>query len=352
MKLLYIGTYKEPSGWGEASRTDLLALSKQFDVVARPIVYSGGVNHPEIEKLESKSTDGVTQVFQYCLPTEYDMYGRMPHFGYCEIESSDLTYSKWPEHFNKIRALFVPNKTALDFESNNKITKRYLPHAINTERFNREYTVPPIKQASGDFKFLCVAEAIPRKNLEGLIEAYYTEFDPSEPVSLIIKTNRNIDNIIRGVQNKVKLYRNEVFYKKVIVISDRIKESDMMGLYQMSDCVINTSMGESWCLPIVNGVGFNKWVITSNLGGPADICEKYPYTKYLTANREQCHHGNNIENFQNSNDYWYKPTTKSIREEMRSVVNDKTVKVKSNVLEEFTEEKFCGRSQELLNESK
>jgi hypothetical protein len=35
---------------------------------------------------------------------------------------------------------------------------------------------------------------------------------------------------------------------------------------------------------------------------------------------------------------------------MRSVVNDKTAKVKSNVLEEFTEEKFCERLQELLSE--
>jgi hypothetical protein len=33
---------------------------------------------------------------------------------------------------------------------------------------------------------------------------------------------------------------------------------------------------------------------------------------------------------------------------MRSVVNDKTEKVKSNVLDEFTEEKFCGRIEQLL----
>ena len=218
MKILYIGTYKEPSGWGEASRIDLLALSKQFDVVARPIVYSGGVNHPELEKLESKSTDGVTQVFQYCLPTEYDMYGRMTHLGYCEIESNDITYSKWPEHFHKIAQLFVPNTDALKLKSNSKVPINYLPHAVNTNKYNKEYPISKIKEADGTFKFLCVAEAIPRKNLEGLIEAFYTEFDPNEPVSLIIKTNRNIDKMIEGIQNKLRLYPNKVFYYSLILM--------------------------------------------------------------------------------------------------------------------------------------
>ena len=350
MKLLYIGTYKEPSGWGDAARTDLLALAKSFDVVARPVVYSGGVTHPEIEKLESKSTIGVTQVFQYCLPTEYDMYGRMPHYGYCEIESSDLSYSKWPEFFNRVNMILTPNKDATLVKSNSRVKITHLPHAINTIKFKKDYPITKIKEANGTFKFLCIAEAIPRKNLEGLIESYYTTFDPTEPVSLIIKTNRNIDKIIEGVQNKVKLYPNKVFYQKIIVVSERINDAQMMGLYKYCDCYINTSMGESWCLPLVNAIGFNKPIVTTVGGGPSDLIENYPNVIPVNSVYINCHHGNGIEWYQNSRDHWFAPNMLNLSKGMRAALT-MNIEENSNVLDEYSEEKFCGRLKELLNES-
>ena len=351
MKLLYIGAYKEPSGWGDAARTDLLALSKQFDVVARPVTYSGGISHPELEKLESKPTVGVTQVLQYCLPTEYDMYGRMPHFGYCEIESTDLTYSKWPEYFNRVNLLLTPNKDALELKSNVKVKIKHLPHAVNTDKFKKDYPSPKIKEANGTFKFLCVAEFVPRKNLEGLIEAYYTEFDPSEPVSLIIKTNKNIDKMIQGIQNKIRLYSHSVFYQKIIVISERITEDQIIGLYQHCDCYVNPSMGESWCLPIVNAVGFNKKIVTTMGGGPSDLVKNYPNAIEVPSWQESRHYRNGIAWFQNPRDHRYKPNTANLKQAMRMMISLKTQENK-NVLDEYSEDKFCGRVKELINESR
>ena len=59
MKVLYIGHYRDVSGWARAASDYILAMdSVGIDVVCRPIKLNASVApiHPRVEELENKSS--------------------------------------------------------------------------------------------------------------------------------------------------------------------------------------------------------------------------------------------------------------------------------------------------------
>ncbi len=350
MKILYIGTNKEASGWGEASRHDLMVLDSEFDVVSRPMVYSGGVGNKRLDELEKKSLDGVTHVIQYCLPSQWQRYGTMKHIGYVEIESCDLSRSRWVDNFSVVDEIWCPNKDgcrAIEAVWGGPVV--YMPHAIDTSVYKNSYKISKISEVSGTFKFLCVSENVPRKNLSQLIEEFWIEFDPTEPVSLILKTNASIADVIRKSKEKLKLYNTES-YQKIMVIDDRLNHQEMMGLYNYCDCYVNPSMGESWCLPVVHAAGFNKPVITIDSGGPADILSGYEKLFQINDfDKFPCESNNNIPGYQTGMDYWYKPSHLSIGTSMRFCYTFRPDDNEEDILSKFSDQEFINRVKLTLN---
>ena len=350
MKILYIGTNKEASGWGEASRHDLTVLDAEFDVVSRPMVYSGGVGNKRLDELEKKSLDGVTHVIQYCLPSHWQRYGKMKHIGYVEIESCDLSRSSWVDMFSMVDEIWCPNKdgcNAIRAVWGGPVV--YMPHAIDDDVYKKPYKISPIPEVSGTFKFLCVSENIPRKNLSQLIEEFWIEFDPTEPVTLILKTNPSITDTINRAKEKLKLYDLDC-YQKIMVIDDRLSNEEMMGLYNHCDCYVNPSMGESWCLPVIHAVGFNKPVISIDKGGPKDILEKYKKAYKVYDNSiYPCERNNNIPGYQTGHDWWYKPNHMSLAMGMRACYSFRPDEDEEDVLLDFSDRIFAEVVNATLN---
>ena len=94
MKALYIGHYKDGTGWGNAALNNILALNVAgVDVVPRPITYEleDKVNNEVIEKLEQKDPTNCDIVIQHTLPSNYCYDGRFKkNIGVLCAESSIL----------------------------------------------------------------------------------------------------------------------------------------------------------------------------------------------------------------------------------------------------------------------
>jgi glycosyltransferase involved in cell wall biosynthesis len=355
-KILYIGTTNEASGWGEAARGDIRALAKGFDVVSRPMVYAAGAERSQLEgfnQLESKSTEGVTTVIQYCLPEQWCRYGTMKHIGYVEIESFDLSRSRVVDFFNMVDEIWVPNSDSVSvIKQVYSGPVKYVPHAIDRSTYKNSYKFPNIPEISGTFKFFCASEDVPRKNLEGLISAFWSEFDPTEPVSLILKTHASILSKIEPLKKKMRLYDVDA-YQKIVIIHNKLVQEEMLGLYQYCDCYVNASMGESWGLPIVHAIGFNKPVISPSIGGPANLLKNYKNHINLLTTHEWCEgHNPNLGGYQTGSDNWYKPVCNSIKYAMREAYQDKQLNSKhDNPLLAFSEEVFIKNVKENLQRS-
>jgi glycosyltransferase involved in cell wall biosynthesis len=343
MKILYLGTYREKSGWGEAARQDLTALTSGFDVVSRPIVYSKDLDQSYFGITEGKSVDkSVTHVIQYCLPSQWRRYGTMKHIGYVEIESYDISHSLWTEYFNMVDEIWCPNEDgAATLRKETSLPVKVMPHAIDTLKYKNTYKISEIPEIQGTFKLLCVSENIPRKNLGQLIEEYFINFDANDQVSLILKSNSGVNNLIQSIKEKLRIYTKDA-YRKIILIDDVLTEEQMFGLYQESDVYVNPSMGESWSLPVVHAIGFNKPVISIDRGGPKDLLANYPAHINLESSKYPCQSVINFIGYQTAQDYWYKPEPYSIVQAM-SIARENKLHQTGDYLEQFSTNAFLSR---------
>ena len=153
-----------------------------------------------------------------------------------------------------------------------------LVHSVDTDRYKIERK--KVDFGNDDFKFLWTGDQSTRKNLPAVLRAFHAEFDPSEPVSLVIKMNSSscspeellneIGRITEKIKKDLRLYPETNMYKPEIIIADYISDDSMMDLYNSINCLVNTSMGEGWSFQVHDAIGMGKYPLSVNYGGPKD----------------------------------------------------------------------------------
>lgn len=267
MKLLIISHNRENSGWGIACREFIKCISKQVETVVRPIVLGSNFIDPEIEILEQKSTDNVTHVIQYVLPYHMSyVKGFEKVIGISCTETYNLEKTSWPTFMNLNDEVWN-----LGAGQQEKIFKK----VINTLQPFELNTKPNKLNIGNDglYKFYCIAEGIKRKNIQLLIRAYLTEFEASEPVSLVIKSSipgqnkeqsyKIIMDMIEQIMHGIRKYSDLSMYPRISVCTDPLSYPDLLGLHQACDCFVNVSHGESICYPLLEAAALNKSILTS-----------------------------------------------------------------------------------------
>lgn len=287
MKVLYIGCYREGTGWGNSAIDYILALdSVGVDVVCRPVKLNN--SNPDLPnrilELESKDSSGCDVCIQHVLPhhMEYNSSFKK-NIGLYFTETSSFEYSPWPNRINQLDEGWVSCQQSLDASiySGVKIPLKIIPIPADISRFERTYPPLDIPEIENTFTFYFIGEAIRRKNLVSLIKAFHLEFSPNELVSLVIKTNKSnlsseechkhISEMCSQVKNNLKLYKNIDDYSKEIIITQRLSDEQMMGLHISCDCFVMPSFGEAWCIPAFNAMGFGKTPICTNVGGMSEF---------------------------------------------------------------------------------
>ena len=186
-KVIYIGNYRDGTGWGNAALNNILAMDKVgIDVVPRCITFNNGqVILPErMMELESKSTKNAEVCIQHTLPPLYSFNKDMKTIGFCEIETDSIWDSMWPIFMNQLDELWVPNQKGLEtaMYSGANIDVKVVPHCLDMDQYPLEGPKMQIPELANDFTFMFVGEHVQRKNLEALVRAFHSEFHPTEDV--------------------------------------------------------------------------------------------------------------------------------------------------------------------------
>lgn len=303
LKVLFIGHYNEQTGWGVAARDYIEALStvKEIDLVCRPIVLSGGFKDKSdnIRTAEGKSHSNPDVCIQHVLPHFFNSSAKINrNIGLFVTETDTIAYNPWQFYLEQMDSIIVPN-----FEMKENITPFFdktidvIPHACDISKFTKKYPELKINELGGTFKFYFIGEFNRRKNLAALLEAFHTEFDYSEAVSLIIKTSipkanpaqskQIVEEFCNKVKQSLRLYSKHQYYHKEAIITDRLTDEQIYGLHLYGDCHVAPSFGEAWNIPAFDAMGFGKTPICINHGGPKDyiipdklntgtIIESYP----------------------------------------------------------------------------
>lgn len=183
MKVLYIGCYRDGTGWAQAAIDYILSMDAAgIDVVPRPVkLNSRQVDLPEkIIELENKSDAGCDICIQHVLPHMMDFNGRFKkNIGLYATETDNFKRSIWPERINQMdEAWVINNEMKLSSENSGvNIPIKVIPHACNVSKFTKEYQEVQIPPDGADkFVFYTVAEFGRRKNLSSLLELFIPNF--------------------------------------------------------------------------------------------------------------------------------------------------------------------------------
>jgi glycosyltransferase involved in cell wall biosynthesis len=281
--VLFVGSYREKTGFGIAAQNFIRALDTAANVACRPVkIRQLQANlHPRILELENVFLDNYDYVIQKVLPHNMDYCGDFKkNVAILAYETNSLGRTIWPERLELMDEIWATNKLTKKACENSKITKpvKIIGEPVDVEKFGKVYrkmTAPIVLDST--FKFYFIGEHTPRKNLEALVKAFHVEFRPEDDVALFIKTNRTLtspqetQNQVAGmcttIKQNLRMYDHPGLYKPEIILTDYVSDDDICSLHQMCDCFVLPSCGEGWCMPALDSLGFSNPVICGAFAG-------------------------------------------------------------------------------------
>lgn len=380
MKVLYIGHYREFGGWSQAAVDQILALDKAgVDVVCRNITLTkdrSGI-HPKIEEFEKKSSANCDICIQHVLPHHLVGSSKFKkNIAFFEGESLSIKHLPWFCYLQLMDEVWVSNKHLLQslVNDNINIPVKLVHHAVNVDKYKRQYNKLNIPLINNTFKFYYIGDLNDRKNIRSVSRCFHSEFDVSENVSLIIKVNKfgKSPEEIQTILNQqlaeekqgLRIYDSMNKYKKEVVITTELKEQNLYELYNYGDCFILPSHGEAWSIPSLDAMGFGSTPICSNFGGPSEFIDKdNKYTGSLIDGVFSCCKCSDaaFPELFTGKEYWFQPCEKQARKAMRyyyesylaNPISHKQKAIQAGIVaaEKFSYKNIGNQMLEVLNES-
>jgi len=293
MKVKYTGPAKDYSGYGEANRHDIGALTAAgVEVTTQIPVYC-----PELSDygklgdlavaLENrqlgyriKILHTTPNVYGQFFETEKYIIGR----AFWETDKIPLDFALPLQNVDEIWTGSKFNEQAM---KNAGVTKPIyiIPEAIDASVGPADFE-PYIAPNKGDFKFYSIFEWTERKAPLALLEAFWREFEGVKGVSLTLKTyqigfgadkRQPIDTQIRKLKSRLGLKS----YAPVYLYRQLMDRHQVYRFHNSFDCFVSAHRGEGWGIPQMEAMLLEKPIISTNLGG---IHEYLTHTKdaYLT----------------------------------------------------------------------
>lgn len=318
-----------------------------LDIVPRPLKlnYHNKVVPQRILELQNKSSYGCDIVIQFMLPhmMEYNGNFKLCLGMYCS-ETSNFKSSSWAERLNLMDGAIVCNDQMICAarESGVIVPIIKIPYGVDVKKFEKSYKPIPIPGIENTFVFYTIAEMGKRKNLKALLQAFHTEFEVNEPVSLVIKSHKygmlpeeckkHIESDCKTIKRWLKIYPDEKYYKNEIIIPNILEEDGLCRLHSTCDCFVLPSYGEAWSLPAFDAMAFGKTAIVTNYGG---------FKEYIDDNNGwlvNCHEeqvidvNDSFQDLYTARENWASVDIAHLRKCMRSAYSDSKLRNKKSEL--------------------
>ena len=329
MKVLYISHVRDQSGWADAAINGMRSLvAVGCDVVSRPINLNGKWAEipDDVASLENKSANYPDVIIQHILPHLYSKHGEAKHIGMFLGETSSFHKVGWSYRTQILDEIWAPTKELVDVVRREGNPNTWLiPYSTDVNK----YSTP--RQKTEDFVFYNVCDFVERKNVRGLLKAFYCEFKPEEPVQLIVKLSKfghtpdQCMDLAKQLDYEVKrslgLYRDDIRYKVVQFQCGRLSDEQLAGLHTSSDCFVSLSHGEGWNQPALDAIGYGNETILSNCGGHREYGVKAS-TLLVDGYWEPAEDNSLFFDYQSGHDKWFVPSVSEAMKAMRQKFNE------------------------------
>lgn len=246
-----------------------------------------------------------------------------------------------PEHWIKIlnenSVIICPSKFNVDVFQKAGITRPifHIPHCVDTTKYNPEVQS---QRDSDKFTFMFFGTWKKRKGWEQLIAAWCKEFDASDNVRLVLKTDRII-MAQRGIEEVKSFLGLKKDYAPISFESKVLNEDEIPLLIKKADCLICPTLGEGFGLPGLQAMALGVPVVITNYSGCQDYANPETATLIEPAGYMVMSEMDKIPQFSNKKWAYIKPQI--VAEAMRYVVqNTEVVRKKAEYASGFVAQKF------------
>jgi len=345
MKVLFIGVYRDNTGYAHASQSYLLAMDAAgIEVVPRCLKLNNvqGEVPARILELEKQSDKDCNVCIQCCLPHQWDYSGHFSkNVGIFFWETSHFRNSPWAEHINLMDEVWVccEQNVFAARNSNVNVPTHIIPIPCDINKYHQQYERLNIPESNDKFVFYYIGEANTRKNLPALLKAFHSEFHPHENVVLCLKVNmpgmspqdcaKNVQEMCMRVKSGLKIYSNLENYHKDVIITANMTELEIMRLHHTCDCYVQPSFGEAWGQPSFDAMAMGKTPLITSKTGMCDWVEKIdddpdqtPITGGIVVPSHEVPVFGMVDTFDNlycGNEKWQEISVVELRRHMRSI---------------------------------
>lgn len=320
-KVLYIGNYRDGTGWGNACLNNILAMDNAgINVIPRAVSYEAQqIDYPErIKQLEAKSSYGCNICIQHVLPHLLSYNANYKNIGFLDVETSPFKLTGWTESLNLMDEIWVPTEVTKAHCRRSGVTKpiKIVPHSLNISKYTNHKPIGGITEISETFNFLFIGEFIERKNIKSLVRAFHSEFKLDEPVNLVIKTSRGqaktIEYYCEQIRKGLKLRKQ---YIPERVICGRMEEDIYLSIIKQCHSFVMPSRGEAFCIPALEAMACGIPAIwTENTG-----MDDFAFGQKVQSKEEPCFGAiEGLPYLDNADATWYQIDIRKLQFAMRS----------------------------------
>ena len=300
----YIGT----TGYNHHSRDFFRKLSKKIDLKIRNYTigksWKGNNNEPhngesylnDLDKkllVEQTLNTGDNTRSEFPIYTNYKnqfeqdidlvLVESNHHYFYDHYSKPKIAYNVWestlqpPHFFNKLLEfdqIWVPSQWQADCtieQGAHPDTVKVVPEGVDINTFYPEDPQTTLDYVDGRFKFILFGRWDYRKSTKEIIETFLKEFDPSDPVDLII----SVDNPYSGDSHGTTEKRLEHygFIDERIKIKHFPSREDYITYLKNGHVFLSCARSEGWNLPLIEAMACGTPSIYSACSGQMEFAK-------------------------------------------------------------------------------
>tara|TARA_R100000005_G_C4981635_1_gene191241 strand:- start:57 stop:1121 length:1065 start_codon:yes stop_codon:yes gene_type:complete len=248
VNVLYLGHYRENSSIGYSSKRYIHAINNidYINLSVRPLYLQKNVSSnipPHILTCEQNSSDYYDMVIQDTFPEYYEYNGSFgKNICMPKIISRNLQHTGWIDKINMMDEVWVNSyfaEKSLRESGVDKLIK------VIPEPFDLNIETSEKSESDKEFNFYSISSLEDKDNLLSLMIAYITEFDKTEGVRLIIKTQECKEEEIKKLLNRAYgiSKKSSADVNEPVIIVGFVEEEKMQELMNNTDCYIDVSSG-------------------------------------------------------------------------------------------------------------
>ncbi len=330
MKVAYLSNYRDRGYTSSFAIDNILSLDAAgVNVVSRPISLSGETFDltTDMGKFENGSLSNVDAVIQHIPPNFYEKKGGVKNIGFFYWDQSFFGRSMMEQCCNLLDELWVPCLDAHNAARKSGVTIPIFicKHGRDSKRFKKTHEPFDIPILQDKLVYYTIADLALKKNISGLIRAYYAAFNKHDQVHLLLqlscsnpqeeaRTRQLSEKLIADLKKATNIYSNHDDYPKISIMCEPLNDKKISRIHATGDVFVSCDRGDSWNVFLHDAMGFGNPVVCGNICGQRELVSPRSMGFLVDGQETPCLTIDGEDQTNSGKEFWFDPNIRQFAE--------------------------------------